>query len=164
MSQEWVTVGKIVGVFGLDGHVKISPMTDFPERFSPRAVLYIQKQPYRIQKSHWHKNQVRVRFISTQRIEDAEALIGKFVQVPIADVPELEENEFLVKDLLGLAVVDQDGNALGKVDDIVSGPAQDLIRIGQSLIPIVKEFVKEIDIQGGRIVVQPIPGMLEDSE
>lgn len=153
-----------MGVFGLDGTLKITPLTDFPERFKPKATLYIDQQPYKIRKSHWHKDQVRVTLHAIDRIEEAQPFIGKRVHVPISDRPELEANEFFAIDLVGMMVVDERGNEVGKVTDIVSAPAQDIIAIGDMLVPMVKEFVLDVDLDARQITVKLLDGMQPGAE
>lgn len=90
--------------------------------------------------------------------EAAENLKWKYVDVPAADAPNLEPDEFLSADLVGLAVV-EDGVELGVVDEVVRTPAHDLLRIGTTLIPAVKAFIKSVDIARGVIEVSLIPGL-----
>lgn len=151
-----------MGTHGLDGTVKIQLLTDFLERFDVGRTVYVNGQKHRIAKNFWHKLQGRVKFKGLTTIDEAEALVGSYIQVPISDRPELFEDEFYAADLLGLSVVLLDGTVVGKVDEVVNAPAQDLLRIGKSLIPMVREFVSSVDVAGGKIVITPIPGLLED--
>ena len=73
----------------------------------------------------------------------------------------MEENEFFTEDLIGLKVVTTDGQELGVVDDVLGAPAQDILVIGEVMIPAVKEFVKEVDLEAGLIRVELIPGFLD---
>ncbi len=148
-----------MGVFGLDGTLKVTPMTDFPERFLPKATIYIDQEAFKIRKSHWHKEQVRVTLHAITRIEEAQPLIGKRIQVPITDRPQLDAGEYFANDLVGMAVVDEQGNPLGKVDEVVSAPAQDLLSINGMLIPMVKQFILDIDLEARTIKIRLIEGM-----
>ena len=78
--------------------------------------------------------------------------------------PELEEDEFTMAELTGLQVVTTKGEVLGKVDEVLPYPAHDILKVGETLIPLVKEFVKEVDVKGGRITVELIEGMRPGEE
>ena len=158
-----IAIGKVVGVFGLKGFLKIWPDTDFPERFDEGRMVIIDGQERRIRETRWHKLQVRLRLEGVTRIEQAEALIGQEVYVPADDTPELEEDEFMIDDLIGLEVFDTTGRLLGTLDEVHRG-AQDVYQVGEALVPAVKEFIKEVDIAGGRMVIDPLEGMFSHED
>ncbi|MDQ2986554.1 MAG: ribosome maturation factor RimM [Armatimonadota bacterium] len=158
-----VIIGKVVGVFGLKGILKIWPDTDFPQRFDEGQTVFIDGTAYKILETRWHKQQVRIRVEGITKIDQGEALIGNDVAVPSDDTPELQEDEYMVADLLGLEVFDEGGKHLGTLEDVHRG-AQDLYQVGSTLIPAVKEFVLEVDIAGKRMVVRPIQGMFDDAD
>jgi 16S rRNA processing protein RimM len=92
----------------------------------------------------------------------ADALQWEYLEAIVTERPVLEEDEFFVEDLIGLRVVSEDGRELGKIDDIVPNPAHDILQVGAVLIPVVKEFVKEIDLEAGVVTVHLIPGLADD--
>lgn len=150
----------MVGVFGIKGVLKVLAQTHFIERFDPGEKVWINDRAYTIDWTAWHKGQVRIGLKGISTNEQAEELIGENVTVPIDHRPELEEDEFYAGDLIGLKVITKERKELGKVDELITGPAQDLLRIGEILIPMVKAFVKKIDLNKGVIEVELIPGML----
>lgn len=152
-------LGKIVGAFGLDGTVKVQPVTDFPERFDPGERVWLRGEPVKILVTHWHKGQVRVRIAGVDSVDEAERLTGENLTMPKEARPKLGRNEYYHDQLAGLEVVDESGKILGIVDEVVPAPASDLLRIGATLIPIVKHFVLAIDLRERRITVRLIPGM-----
>ena len=160
-ESQYISIGKIVGVFGLDGTLKIQALTDFPERFSKNSIIFIQKEHYKIKTSFWHKTQVRVKLEGVDTIEFAEKLLGQLTQVPLEDRPKLDFNEFYILDLIGLNIYDKEDKLCGKVEEVIEAPAHHLIRSGTMLIPANKFFVKEINVQKGYIKVELIPGMEE---
>jgi 16S rRNA processing protein RimM len=153
-----VVVGQIVAPFGLKGGLKVVPMTDFPARFEKGAIIYLAGEPRRILEASWHKTQVRVSIEGVQTINEAEALCWKYLTVPDTDKPILEEDEYMASDLIGLAVV-ENGQVIGQVDEVVHYPAHDLLRIGETLVPCVKQFVKAIDLEARTVTVELIEGM-----
>jgi len=157
-----ITIGKVVGPHGILGGLKIAPTTDFLQRFEVGRIIYINDQPVTIKRLMAHKTQVR---IETKEITDrntAETLKWAKVSVPADEIPELEEDEFFSADLIGLKAVDESGNVLGVVSDVFSSPAHDVLQIGSAMVPAVMEFVKEVDLEAGVIVITPIPGMFEE--
>ncbi len=166
MAATMIQVGRIVGAFGLEGWVKVQPTTDFPERFNRGARLFVspESEPRQIQGVHWHKEQARIKLRGIDTVEQAEALIGRFVEVPDDQRPTLREDEYYTRDLIGLAVFDESGEQLGLVEHVVKSPAQDLLVVEEMLIPVAKEFVREVDLEGRRIVVRLIPGMRPGEE
>ena len=163
MTEEPILIGKIVGTFGLKGFLKVWPLTDFPERFEPGRSVLLDGEPREIIELHWHKKQARLKLEGINNISRAEELVGKELFVPSSDLPKLGEGEYLADSLIGLEVFDQDGRRLGKLEEVISAPAHDMYRIGTALVPAVSEFVIDVDLEGGRIVIRPIPGMFDDA-
>jgi 16S rRNA processing protein RimM len=157
-----IVIGKVVGTFGLKGFLKIWPLTDFPERFNEGQTIFINVEPYKVREVQWHKKQARVRLHEVLNISAAEALIGAEITIPPDIPPQLEEGEFLIGDVVGLEVFDESGKRLGSVEEVIPAPAQDLYRVGDTLIPAVAEFVKEVDLNNRKMIVRPIPGMFDD--
>lgn len=160
MSEEPTRIGRVVGAFGLDGRVKIEPETDFAERFAKGAPMIIRGKEYRVVNTSWHKGQARVKLKGLDSVEDAEALQWEPVTVPAGSRPKLDRDEFYAADLIGLVVVTTAGRRVGKVTNLLPMPAQDLLQVGDVLIPMAKQFVKKVDLAAGTIVIDPIEGML----
>lgn len=152
-------LGRIVGAFGLDGTCKVQPVTDFPERFDAGEHVWLRGEPVEIVDAHWHKGQVRIQIEGVSTVEAAEELIGESLTLPKDARPKLGRNEYYHDQLLGLNVEDESGKVLGTVQEVVPAPASDLLRIGDTLIPIVKQFVLKVDLKARSITVRLIPGM-----
>lgn len=163
-EAEWTPIGRIVGVFGLQGGLKVEPLTNFVTRFEVGARLYLKGTQHTIQKVHWHGQQVRIHIDGVETVEAAEVLRGQMLNVPAADKPKLGKDEFRVVDLIGCEVITADGQSLGALEDVVASPAQDLLRVGEILIPMSKTFVKKIDLDNRTITVELIPGMLNEED
>lgn len=159
-----ITIGQIVGPHGIQGGVRVKALTEFAERFDKGRQVYINGVAHTIRRTMWHKDQVRLDLDGVQGRDAAEALKWAFLTVPADDLPELEEEEFLTSDLIGLEVSTVDGKPLGQVTDVLPNPAHDILVIGELLIPAVHEFVKDIDLDAGTVTVELIEGMLEDAE
>lgn len=81
---------------------------------------------------------------------------GVLLQVPREQLPEPAEDTYYVFQLVGLEVVQADGLSLGRVAEVHSYPANDVLELDSGqLLPLVEECVLEVDVEAGRIVVAP---------
>lgn len=154
-----ITIGQVVGPFGIRGGVKVKVLTDFLERFDAGRSVWINGRTFTIKETQWHKGQARLMLSEVTDRNEAESMQWCEVTVPADDGPELQDDEFLTADLIGLKVVTSDGRDLGKVTDVFPTPAHDVIEVGKILIPAVREFVLDIDLDGGTMTVELIDGM-----
>lgn len=163
-ADNTVRIGQVVGTHGVKGGLKVRPLTDFPERFEPGRVVTLAGAARKIVRTGWHKGQARIQVEGVTSMTQAETLRGEFVTVSTDEKPPLSQGEHLESDILGFDVVTPNGTSIGTLDSIVHGPAQDVLVVGNAMIPCVEEFVQEIDEATRRIVVTPIPGMLDETE
>ncbi|MFG2008283.1 ribosome maturation factor RimM [Micromonospora sp. NPDC048868] len=120
-----------------------------------------------VESARWHQGRMLVAFEGIADRDVAEALRGTLLAVDSADVAAPEDpEEFHDHQLVGLAVVTPAGDRLGEVARIDHAPASDLLVLrrpegGTALIPFVKAIVPEVDLAGGRVVVDPPAGLLD---
>ena len=165
------TIGQIVAPFGIRGEVKVRLETDFPNRFADLKEACVRGGSTACRKSiegcRLHKGQALVKFAGVESIEHAERLRGSLVQIPRSAAVELPRDSYYRDDLVGLEVVTVAGACIGTVDEVLRYPAQDLLRVGEALIPAVRPIVRSIDLKARRVVVDPpeglLPGGLEDA-
>ena len=171
--EDWLTVGKIVGVQGLQGELRVNPASDFPERFTvpgPRWVRSKGSTPREVQLKKGRqlpgKSLFVVRLDSIDNRDAAEALVGSDWMVPADDRPQLGEGEFHLLDLVGLeARLSSDSDPIGTVTDLISG-GNDLLEIKRSdgstlLIPFVEAIVPEVHLNDGWLLLTPPPGLMD---
>ena len=161
---ERVRIGQIVGAHGIRGQVKIDPLTDFVERLAEGTRLFLNGDWVVVERFQIHKGRPILGLSGVKDRNQAEALRGAYVEAVLTKRPELEEDEFLVDDMIGLKVVTLEGRELGSVDEVLAYPAQDILKIGEVMIPLVKQFVKSVDFEKATITVDLIPGMLPEDE
>lgn len=106
-----------------------------------------------------HKGHIIIKFKGVDSRSQAEALQWQYLEAPEDERPELEEDIFMLEDLIGLEVYTSAGERLGNVSEVLFYPANDLLVVGEHQIPMVKEFVKDVDLEKGRITVELIEGM-----
>jgi 16S rRNA processing protein RimM len=185
-----LVVGQIGKPHGLRGEVSVYVRTDEPEeRFAAGSVFVTEiprdrrvsagpaasvagveyKVPaeLRAEVVRWHQGRAIVQFEGVYDRNVAEALRGVLLQVDSASIaPPDDPEEFHDHQLVGLSVVTADGAALGTVARIDHAPASDLLVVekaggGTALIPFVTQIVPEVDVRGGRVVVDLPEGLLD---
>ena len=170
-TQEWVTIGRIVAVFGLHGEVKVVPQTDLPDRFARLRAIYLgpAHQRYQIVRSRPHQGSLTVlAFEGINTANDAEKLVGLTVMIPLAEIAALPPDQYYIHDLIGLRAQTPDGQPLGTLVDILATGGNDVYVVREAgsgrdvLVPAVKEMIKRVDISAGVVVIDPIPGLFDD--
>jgi len=164
MSKQPTRIGQIVGAFGLKGQLKVEPLTDFFERFEKGVRLRMDGNWFTVEQSTVHKGRPLIKLSGINDATAAEKLQWKYLEAIIEDRPELEEDEFLTEDLIDCRVVTEDGEELGVVEDVLAMPAHDVLQVGEIMIPVVKEFILDIDLDSEVIKVRLIPGMRPGEE
>ncbi len=169
-SDEWVAIGLITAMFGIHGEVKVQPLTDFPERFLQTATVYVGDElvERRVLGARLHQRIALLLLEGVETANDAEALRDKKLYVPASELIALPPDRYYLHDLVGLRVVHVDGTSLGVVRDVIQSAGNDLLviqdaRTGKDvLLPSVREFVKAVNVAGGVISVEPIPGFFDE--
>jgi 16S rRNA processing protein RimM len=157
-----VLVGEVVGVFGIRGALKVEPQTDFPERFSPGASLFLNGLSRKIVSTAWHKTQARVKFEGIESPEAALTYVGAAVTLPEEERPKLDRDTFLTRELIGCRLIDQaSGEELGVINAVERSPLYDILVSGDAMVPAIKQFVKSVDLESKRVVITPLAGMFE---
>ena len=147
------------------------PLTDVADRFATlkKAFVHVkgqERRPVTVEKAVYRKQMVILTLREVTDIDAAEALRDAYIQVPVDEVAPLPEGVYYVFQLVGLEVWTEDGKRVGRVADVLTpGVGNDVYVVEregkeEALIPAVKEFVTEIDLAGGRLVIQPVPGLL----
>ncbi|WAL62554.1 ribosome maturation factor RimM [Thermocoleostomius sinensis] len=175
--SEWLEIGKIVGVQGVKGEVRIYPNTDFPERFEQSGTRWLLRpgkadpEPIDLLSGRYlpNKGLYVVSFAGITDRNQAEQLRDCRLLVPEADRPKLDEDEYHVLDLLNLTVFDQaTQTSIGTVTDVIAA-GNDLLEVklhvantsATVLIPFVKAIVPVVDLVQKRIEITPPPGLIE---
>ncbi|MEU0958134.1 ribosome maturation factor RimM [Micromonospora aurantiaca (nom. illeg.)] len=176
-----LVVGRIGKPHGIRGEVTVEVRTDEPEaRFAPGSVLttepgVVPSEPgawrvpptLTVESARWHQGRLLVAFEGVLERDVAEALRNTLLGVDSADVaPPEDPEEFHDHQLVGLSVVTRDGEHVGEVARIDHAPASDMLVLRRpegrtALVPFVKAIVPEVDLAGGRVVVD-LPGGLLD--
>jgi 16S rRNA processing protein RimM len=158
-------IGRIVRPHGLAGEVVVEPLDSSPSPFVAGAALWVGGGWRSVERCRLDTKGRWV--IALEGIADrdaAERLRNSEVVIEAVELPQLEGDRFYVHDLIGCRVEDGNGEDLGEVVGVVSGP-QDLLEVEhdgeRSLLPMARALLREVDVQGRRIVIDAPPGLSE---
>ena len=152
-SEDKIIVGKIGAARGLDGTLRIIPLTDFEGRFDGLEKIFVGGKLFGVEEVKHISGQIFIKFAGVDSREDARALTNKFLTVDRADAAPLDDGEFYTFDIIGCEVFDGD-KRLGTVTNVLKTGSNDVFEIdGNILIPALKSVVRSIDIAAKRIDV-----------
>jgi 16S rRNA processing protein RimM len=168
-DNEPVLIGRVAKAHGIKGELAIDVMSDLPERFAPKARVQIRGVWHTIVTARPHQGRMLLTFADISDRTTAELLRGQSVYGDAVDVDPGEY--YLVNELIHCPVVDQDGNDLGTVVDLVGLPTAapyDLLEVARAdgstwLLPAVDDYVQVEDDGNVRILrlVNPPEGLIE---
>ena len=171
-----LVVGRVGRAHGVRGEVSVQVRTDDPgRRFAPGSDLATDPAalgPLTVGSVRWHLGRLLVRFEGVDDRTRAEELAGALLVVDSAEVGTPEDpDEFNDHDLIGLTAVTVAGDPVGTVSDVLHH-GQDLLVITpgaggtgeETLVPFVRSIVPEVDLAGGKLVLDPPPGLLDPGE
>ena len=152
-----IRVGQVTGAYGLEGAVKVMPLTDFGDRFDAGANLLLDGSTREVEWSREGQPGLVVKLRGIDNRTVAELFRGRYLEVPDEQVKALEPGRFYYHQVVGLAVVTSSGQKMGVVEEVLERPANDVwvSREGavEHLIPATRDAVVEVDLPGGKVVV-----------
>ena len=159
MDKE-IIIGKIVAPHGVRGDIRILPLTEKPDLFLDLEYLLLEGgKKLTVKNARFQKRMILVTTKEVTSMNEAELLRDKNIYIKAGDLPELEEDEFYVADLVGIPVYDLEGKQIGTFKDSLSTGSNDVYIIAvpgakDILVPALKEYFKEINLAEKRIVVK----------
>ena len=170
-STERIAIGYVVRAKGVQGEVKVEPLTHSATRFDELTNVVLEHPDHEgleLQIESWRYDQpgVLIKFVGFDEPESANATLVKgYLTIRREMVPPPPEDEHYVFDLIGCAIVDESGRQIGEIVNILEMPASDVyvVRRGESeiMIPAGREFVREISIPNKRVCVSGIDAFLD---
>ena len=167
MSSDRVLLGVVAAPHGVRGLVRIKSFTDDPMKVAAYGPLSDEagKKVYRVEALSAARGAVLARIEGVADRTAAEALRGLRLYVERNALPDAGEREWYEADLIGLAAVGRDGKDWGKVvafHDFGAGSVMEVS--GGAMLPFTDEAVPEIDVEGGKVVIDPPAGLLAGRE
>lgn len=166
MDKNYLECGKVINTHGIRGTLKVEPWCDSPYVLADLQRVFAEEngryKEYNVTGASVFKQFVLLDIKGITTVEQAEKMRNTVLYLSRDDI-ELEEGEVFIADLIGLPVIDVDNKTVyGKIADVINTGASDIYVIetenGEAMMPAVKEFVKEIDLDKG-IFVKPIEGI-----
>jgi 16S rRNA processing protein RimM len=159
-------MGRVTAAYGVEGWIKARAFTALPDGLLAYPSWWLATsdgrwREFAVRDARMHADSLVARLEGLDQREEAALWRGAAIGVPRASLPAPGEGEFYLRDLIGLAVVNRSGVALGRVDGVLDVGQHPVLRVvnerspdqDEQLIPVVSAYVDAIDIAGGRIVV-----------
>ncbi|ALB29104.1 MULTISPECIES: ribosome maturation factor RimM [Companilactobacillus] len=171
MTEKLYRVGTIVNTHGIKGEVRVISITDFPEdRFKAGAKVYLKNKDqvteFTVESSRPHKSFILLKFKGYDNINDVEKYVKSELFADGEEVSNLNEGEFLYKQIIGLTVIDKDLGEVGKVTEIIELGSNDVWvvkgpKYKEILLPYIDDVVKSVDIDNGVVNVEIPDGLMD---
>lgn len=158
-----IKVGKIINTHGIKGEIKVQASGN--ETFDRDISYYIGSDFFEVRttNSKFRNGIYIVKLKDFNNINDVLIFKSKDIFIDLDDLSDLEENEYYIKDLIGLDVIDEFNNNVGKLVDVLEYEANDVYEVetknGLISIPSVSEFIIEINIEKKYLKAKIIEGM-----
>ena len=160
----------ISSTHGVRGEFKVFPTTDDVKRFKrlKEVILDTGKEELtlEIEGVKFFKQFVILKFKGFDNINDIEKYKGKNLYVTRANAVRLRRDEYFIADLQGLTVVDEEEQVIGTLRDVMETGANDVYIIDMTdgrevLIPAIKECILNVDVEGGKMQIHIMDGLLD---
>ena len=161
-------VGVVTSPHGVRGELKVYPTTEEPERFQRlervRVCRRDREEERKVVSVRFQNAMVLLRLEGVDSRDVAEQYRKAELYVDRAEALPLEEGEYYVADLISLTVTEE-GEVLGTLKDVLFTGANDVYLVerpdgGELLIPAIKECIRDVDLEAGRMEVHLLPGLL----
>ena len=167
--EDLFRVGVIANTHGIRGEVKVFPTTDDPKRYEWLKEVLLdtgkEKLPLEISRVRFFKNLVIVKFKGIDNINDIEKYKGSDLFVTRENAVQMEEDEYYIADSIGAVAYTEDGEKFGILKDVLETGANLVYVIGHEgkdvLVPAIPDCVKDVDVEGKKIVVHILPGLMD---
>ena len=163
-------LGKIVRKYSFKGEILVKLDTDEPELFTEMESVFVERRkkliPFFIEESSLHKSELlRVRFEDVTNEDEADALIGAHLYLPLEFLPKLTGNKFYYHEIIGFTAEDVSFGKIGKITGVNDTTSQALFEIERSgkqiLIPMIDHFIKKVDRENKIILLDVPEGLIE---
>ena len=167
---EYIIVGRFGRVFGVSGEIYINPLTDNPERFNTERPLWLKTdngwKEIVIQSLKTISGRPVIKLSGMNTPEEIKVLTNQYLYIRSSDLDDLPDGNYYHFELIDCRVLDSAFHELGRVIDIETYPAGDMLTVEASdgkkhLLPMRRQFVKEINLEKMQIIVDLPAGMLD---
>jgi len=165
-----IAVGRITKSVGIKGEVRVAMLTDSPDRFTSLKTIWCGAEEtaavrYSIVSMRIERSAVVLKFKEIDSRTSADELRGRYLFVDEKQKVAPAQGSYFIHDIIGMRVVTEGGEEIGNVRDVMELPANDVWVVTSGtkefLIPAIKEVIRSVDVEGRRVVIRPLEGMLE---
>lgn len=169
-SSQYYIIGKAVGCFGVDGWLKIQPLTHSPDRFYQIESIFVgtsaeDLELHQLIDVRFRSGVFLAKFRSINDRTAAGKILNKFLFVEEKSIIKPPAGMYFIHDIIGCEVFLTNNTRVGIICDVLQLSAQDIWLVNDAdktyWIPAVKEFIKKVDIKKKRIVIDVVEGLLE---
>jgi 16S rRNA processing protein RimM len=169
-KEDCFYLGKIAKKFSFKGEVLIYLDTDEPEEYQNMESVFVEFNnnlvPYFILNSSLHKNDfLRVKFEDVDSEEEADAIMGNAIYLPLKMLPKLTGNKFYYHEVIGFEIEDKRLGVFGKIVSINDSSAQPLFEVINGdieiLVPMIDQFLVKIDRDNKKVIMDLPEGLVE---
>ncbi|MBG56568.1 MAG: 16S rRNA processing protein RimM [Deltaproteobacteria bacterium] len=169
--DEHTWIATIVGAHGIKGAIKARYVTNAPEYYLEKKTFFIEKDeilsPLDIIRIYESKNCWIILFDEINSRNEAEVIKGSRLLLPDNQLKPLENNEIFLHKIIGCRVEDQKGKILGKITDVMETGANNVYEVSNGssafLVPDVTHVVLELNVATQRMIIDPLPGLIDTS-
>ena len=166
--MDLITIGRVIRPHGIDGTLKVLPLTDFPQHFKSLKGIFLVKgriTKTTVEHTRFHKGHVLIKVKQCRDRSAAEKWIGAEVKIDSQDLWPLQNGEYYRFQIEGLNVITEEGECLGNVTEIISTGSNDVyvVKKGKKeyLLPAIKEVIKLIDLERKVMIVHLLEGLID---
>ncbi|MFZ5754198.1 MAG: ribosome maturation factor RimM [Bacillota bacterium] len=165
----YIKIGQIVNTHGHRGELKVYPLSDDPQRFYELEHVYIKRNDeymeYHVHSVRLHQNVVIIALREIPDMNEGEKMKGLYLELPVGELRPLPPGHYYHFQIVGLEVYEGE-YYLGKVEEILETGSNDVYVVKKErqkpiYLPALKEVIKKIDLDSGKMEVQIPPGLLE---
>lgn len=169
MAGQLVPLGEIVATHGLDGRLKLNLFNPDSDTLAAGVEVCLEKDGrqsfHQIESSRPHKQQLLIKLRDVEHIDAAQEFLGSTLLVDDSLLNELKPGEYYLYQVVGFAVVDSSGSAIGTVTGTFSTAGGELYVVQgpekEHLIPAVREIIEQVDFAAKKMIINPPAGLLD---
>jgi len=169
LSDEFITIGKVVSTQGNKGEVNILPLTNSTDRFKNLVTVFLRNNnsqaTLNIEKIRIKENTVILKLKDIESIEEAKIIVGSFLEVERKNAVKLPKDTYFIFEIIGLEVYDENNIFLGKVENVISTGSNDVYIVkgknkNELFIPAIRKVIKNVNLEKRRITINMIDGLI----
>ncbi len=169
-----LAIARLLKTHGLKGEIEAKLVADSAESITPGRRFFLSpplmgRDEVTIEQVRTKGDVFLLKLGGVDNVAEASKLSGSFLMLPTSELPPLGPDEYYHFDLVGIEVETTGGRKLGKIEEILETGANDVYLVrdeagNEALIPAIKDVVKDVDLEAGRMVIEPLPGLLPGDE